>query len=131
MHPKEREVIFFQLHNVTITNSKLYEMKLRDSPACDVCSEIQTLDHIFNQCSNSKAASKALEDNAHLFVSSPFLKSNIDSMIKRLLYLNRNKKINIDLFAIAIANRVSDLNYISIAKLNSKEMKAINKISLM
>jgi hypothetical protein len=131
MHPKEREVVFFELHNVTITNAKLFEMRLLDSPACDVCSEVQTTDHIFNRCSNATEALKAFNESAPLFASTPFLKLNIESLIKRLLYLNRNKKVDLDLFRIAITNRLNDLNYISIAKINSKEMNIINKITLM
>jgi hypothetical protein len=130
MHPKEREILFFDLHNVIISNAKLNEMKILDSPDCDICNDTQTSEHIFKLCINATVAWKAFNENPNSSVS-PYHRSNIESLIKRLLYLNRNKKINIDLFRTAITNRIDDLNYIALTKKKRKDLNVINKISLL
>jgi exonuclease III len=130
-HPKEREIIFYELHNVILSNSKLFEMRVVSSPLCEMCSVEQTSDHIFNHCLNAKLASKAYNELAVQFVSIPHLKNNIESMIKRLLYLNRNSKINSEVFNIAITNRINDHNLIRLTKEKRKELAIINKITLL
>ncbi len=129
-HPKEREIIFFELHNVILSNSKLFEMKLVSTPLCDQCMVEQTPDHIFKDCTNAKAAYKAY-DEMSAQVENPLLKNNIESLIKRLLYLNRNSKVNSELFSLAITNRVNDYNMLRLMKEKRKELVIINKITLL
>ncbi len=131
IHPKEREVIFYELHNVILSNAKLYEMKVTSSPQCEVCFNEQTTDHIFKLCLNAKAAIEAFDDLSPQFSTNPILKQNIESLMKRLLYLNKNKRITSELFRIAITNRISDHNQILISKGKRKELSIINKITLM
>ncbi len=130
-HPKEREVIFFQLHNVIITNTKLYEMKFTSSPLCEQCNTDQTSDHIFNHCYNATQASKALNDFSEKLADNHHIKLNVESLIKRLLYLNRNSKISVEIFNIAIANRIKDFRQLQIDKIKRKELTVINKITLL
>ena len=55
---------------------------------------------------------------------------NIKSLIKRLLYLNRNKHMVEDVFKIAIVDRLNDLNKIVAAQEKRKALSVINRIAL-
>jgi hypothetical protein len=105
-------------------------MKLVSTPLCDQCMVEQTPDHIFKDCTNAKAAYKAY-DEMSAQVENPLLKNNIESLIKRLLYLNRNSKVNSELFSLAITNRVNDYNMLRLMKEKRKELVIINKITLL
>ena len=60
IHPKERELLYFQLHQVILTNEKLFNMNLKLNPYCQVCHEVQTSNHIFKECPNALGASEVL-----------------------------------------------------------------------
>jgi len=107
-HPKEREIAFFQLHDVTLSNEKLFNMNLITSPFCQICHEIQSSIHIFDECINSKAAHEALDSFPEI-CNNQFLESNTKSLIKRLLFLNKNRRLQIEYFKAAIRNRIDDL----------------------
>jgi hypothetical protein len=130
-HPKEREVAFFKAHDVILCNEKLFNMKLISSPDCLVCNEIQTTYHIFYSCFNALRASDVLADFKHLLESNPALNANINSLVNRLLYINRNRKVTSDLFIIAINNRLEDLKVIALNKERNKNLSDINKLSLI
>ncbi len=131
VHPKEREIIFFNLHNVILSNSKLYDMKVVSSPLCEKCKMLQSTDHIFIHCSNAKISLKVYNDFAAQFENNLYLKINIESLIKRLLYLNRNSDVNSEMFNIAITNRINDFNAIQLTKMKKKNLAIVNKIALL
>jgi hypothetical protein len=95
-------------------------MKILSSPDCPVCNETQTTYHIFYACTNAIIAADVLTDYKHLLDSNPSLLANINSMVSRLLYLNRNKKVTSDLFFIAINKRLEDLKVIAFHKEKTK-----------
>jgi hypothetical protein len=130
-HPKEREIAFFRAHDVILSNEKLHNMKLLSSSDCPVCNETQTTYHIFYACSNAIVAAGVLMDHKHTLDSSPLLCANINSMVSRLLYLNRNKKVTSDLFISAINNRLDDLKVIAFHKEKQKNLSDINRLALM
>jgi hypothetical protein len=130
-HPKEREIAYFNHHGVLLTNDKLFDMKLVESPNCPFCLVRQTTFHIFFECLNSIEASLAVEFTGHLFSHLPMLKSNVIALVNRMLFLNRNKKVKSELFIVAIKNRIEDFDKISLHKRNEKNLNVINKITLM
>jgi hypothetical protein len=130
VHPKEREIGFYKLHDVVLCNEKLFHMKLLASSECLVCKETQTTNHIFHDCVNAQLATKALNDCAYLFEHDPHLRDNTISLVQRLLFLNRNKKVNVEVFIQAINNRIEDLNVVANHKKNAKNLIAINKLTL-
>lgn len=131
LHPKEREVAFFNLHDVLLTNEKLFEMKLNDSPLCPMCNVTQTCEHIFYECTNSKEASDALAQSRDKYSSNPKLSANIRSLVNRILFLNRNRIVKSDLFISAIYNRIDDFDRILQFKYRRKELEIINKLTLI
>jgi hypothetical protein len=131
IHPKEREILYFELHNALLTNLKLYEMKLVSSPNCELCNCEQTTEHIFITCSNAKISTNSYDELKHLFEGNHLLTLNVQANIKRLLYLNKNKQLNSDLFKIAITNRINDFKLINDRKTRKKNLIEINKLSLM
>jgi hypothetical protein len=131
VHPKEREIVYFNLHNVILSNSKLFDMKVVSTPLCDKCMIVQTSDHIFNQCHNAIIASCAFNSFAAQYANNLFLKINIESLIKRILYLNRNSNVNSEMFNTAIVNRINDFNAINLSKSKRKELAIVNKITLL
>ncbi len=129
-HPKEREISFFKLHDVLLSNEKLYNMKLAESPNCPMCEVNQSSHHIFYECCNSSEAADAISVSSHLFEQNPSAKQNIIALINRLLFLNRNKKTKSEMFIAAINNRIADLEIIQLRKISEKNLSIINKISL-
>jgi hypothetical protein len=130
MHPKEKEIIYFELHNVLLTNKKLFEMKLRDLPLCELCLVEQSQEHIFMQCSNAVTSAKVYNDLLPTFANSSLMKSNVSSLIKRMLFLNKNKRLSEDVFKIAILDRIQDINKILAFKEKRKNLSVINKVTL-
>lgn len=129
IHPKEREIEFFLLHDVLLTNKRLYEMKLVDSPECKICKNIQDSDHIFNSCPNSKTAWKVFKNHYKLLVNSK-LKTNVRSLIKRLLFLNKDKAIHENVVIKAIENRIQDLNKLCDNSLKQKDLKNLKTFAM-
>jgi hypothetical protein len=66
-HLKEREIAYFNLYNVLLTNEKLFDMNLIPSPNCPICDTIQTSQHIFL---NALMLMSPLWRSADLLVSS-------------------------------------------------------------
>jgi hypothetical protein len=62
IHPREKEIVLFELHNVLLSNKKLYDMKLRDSPLCEMCQCEQDSEHIFKSCSNAVTSLKVYNE---------------------------------------------------------------------
>jgi len=122
--PKERELIYLIGNNAILSNEKLHDMKLVASPDCPICQCAQSIIHIFDECSNSVKAYKILREfyEKHK-VEDWVTKKNLDSLIKRLLYLNRNKFLHSSVIEITLANRVSDLEVIDAKRnRNSKQL---------
>ncbi len=130
IHPREREVMFFELHDVCLSNKKLFEMKLRDTPYCDICNEVQSTEHIFTQCSNAIVAYTAYNELLPQFKDHSQLVMNIMSLIKRLLFLNKNNRLVSNIFRIAILDRINDFTKIQCHNIKRKELAIINMITL-
>jgi len=131
VHPKEREIRFFFLHNVLLTNSKLFDMKLASSPNCQMCLTPQDAEHIFFNCLNALEAKNALNEFNSELSNSIYLRTYVQSLINRLLFLNKDKLIKTDLFCIAISNRIKDFDKINQNQQNKKELENINKLTLL
>jgi hypothetical protein len=131
MHPKEREIAFLQLHGALLPNKKLYEMKLIASPNCPLCEVEQTADHIFNDCVNIVIGTETLKLKTNSLHMNKSTSSNCLALVKRMCYLNKDKKLNADLFRTAIDNRLNDFNCITRNKGMKKELAVINRISLL
>jgi hypothetical protein len=130
-HPKEREVAFLRLHNALLPNKKLFEMKLINSPLCDVCGIEQTAEHIFLDCTNAKNSVTAYSQLSFKFKHDKSVNSDVKALINRILYINRNKAMKSDAFCIAINYRLNDLNNILQFKKRKKELLVINKLTLL
>jgi exonuclease III len=130
-HPKEREVAFLRLHNALLPNKKLFEMKLINSPLCNVCGIEQTAEHIFLDCTNAKNSVTAYSQLSFKFKHDKSVNSDVKALINRILYMNRNKAMKSDVFCIAINNRLNDLNNILQFKKRKKELLVINKLTLL
>lgn len=129
IHPKEREVEFLLMHDALLSNQKLFEMKLKDSPECIVCKLPQDTDHIFNSCTNSKIAWKMFSKHKNLLINSK-LKTNVRSMIKRLLFLHKDKPLHENVVIKAIENRIQDLSKIVNNTLKQKDLKQLKLYAL-
>lgn len=129
IHPKEREIEFFLLHNAILTNSKLFEMKFRSSPDCDLCHTYQDHDHLFNDCSNAVLAFHTLSKYKDE-LSCPSIKSNILSLIKRHLFLNRDKVLHEATIMATIESRLSDLKRLADKKYSQNENAQIKRFAL-
>jgi hypothetical protein len=81
-------------------------MKLVNSPYCQVCFDVQTISHIFDECVNAKNAKLAIDECQEINASN---ETNTSSLIKRLLFLNKNRRLQIEYFKAAIRNRIDDL----------------------
>jgi hypothetical protein len=130
-HPKEREIAFFHLHDALLPNARLYEMKLIPSPLCPLCDTEQTSEHIFLECINIKNSNGAVKHFSTQLHNNRTLNANISSLIKRMCYLNKDKKLTTDIFRIAIQDRINDLNYINFSKEKRKNIDIINRITLL
>jgi hypothetical protein len=131
LHPKEKEVAFLKAHEATLSNQKLFHMKLINSPLCAQCNCNQDIEHIFTQCINALEAQIAVNSVAHQFEHDYIIETNINSLINRLLFLNKDKVVKADLFCIAIDSRLQDLEQINQNRRNKKVMIDINKLSLI
>lgn len=129
IHPKEREIEFFYLHDVLLSNLKLHSMKLAESPDCPTCKVPQDSEHIFNSCLNSKIAWKAFGKNLNL-ITNPKLKSNVRSMIKRLLFLNKDKTLHENVVNRAIENRIQDFDKLVGNTFKQKNLKQLKSYAL-
>jgi len=130
LHPKERELAFFNLHNVTLNNDKLFGMKLVESPECIMCKVTQTNTHIFEECVNAVAAYNALSRCKDRICPTSINYKNVMSLVNRMLFLNRNRAISSDLFCVAINNRIDDIEKIMKYRDKKRELDAINKLVL-
>ncbi len=101
-------------------------MKLVDSPLCKICKTTQNSEHIFYLCSNAKNANNALL-NFREVLNDPYFRNNVDSLIKRLLFLKKDKATNPALFEIAIKNRIDDLEKILKQKAYNKKLKVMTR----
>ena len=130
IHPKEREICFFRLHEAILSNDKLFMMKLIDSPTCQVCKKMQTAEHFFTECSNSSLAESVLSNHTEI-LNNYTLRINIDALIQRLLFLNKDKKLSSDFIQLVVCNRISDFDKLFSNKTNKKKLTEINQLSLM
>jgi len=125
-HPKEREIAYFKLHNVILSNDKLFKMKLINTNLCTCCDVVQDQYHIFNMCTNAL--------NAEIIINSlecdPLVIVNIRALKDRYLFLNRDKIITSDMWTIIFKNRIKDFEFITDHKISAKRLKEINKLSL-
>lgn len=126
-HPKEREIQFFKIHNVILSNDKLFKMKLVNSNICFTCNEVQDQFHIFNVCTNTLSADETIRSLELNYAS----KINILSLRDRFLFLNRDKIITSDMWDIVFKNRLNDCNSMSEHKATGKLLKDINKLTLV
>ncbi len=130
-HPKEREISFFLMHDALLPNKKLYEMKLISSPLCPLCNVEQSSNHIFSECVNVKVANCVINEYSSQISNNKSLQANSISLIKRLCYLNKDKKLTSDIFRVAIQDRINDLNGITYSFERRKNLALINKITLL
>ena len=130
IHPKEREVAFLRLHHALLPNTKLYAMKLINSPLCEVCNDSQDTEHIFESCINVDESILALAKYQQFILSNPSVRNNINALINRLLYMNRNKPLKADFFCKAIDNRLNDLDKLLQFKKRKKDLNDINKLTM-
>jgi len=128
-HPKEKEVEFFDLHDVILSNEKLASMKLIDSANCPICDVIQSSRHIFNECYNAKLA-RAVIDSFDPFGMNPSVRINVESLIKKTLLSHKNDKLNSDFLRLILHNRIQDLMNIQNSKRTRKNLKEINSYTL-
>ncbi len=63
-HPRERMVQFLTLHDRFYNNQRLNKIKIKPSPGCDTCDEIETNDHLFLECGRAIAAWELAENIA-------------------------------------------------------------------
>ncbi len=112
-HPKEREIEFLRAHDALLTNHKLFEIKLIDSPLCNICNVVQDVSHIFVDCSNAKEAQISLDSMADRMTIDKLINTSIRPLVNRILFNKRNSKIKADLFCTAINNRIDDHNKIA------------------
>jgi hypothetical protein len=75
---KTKETVFQILNRTVWTNNKAYKSRLRDSPNCQRCGEIETMEHLLYQCENyaaplwqelSKGLTSALRHHTGEFVA--------------------------------------------------------------
>ena len=124
-HPREREIIFFSLHNVLLTNEKLFKLNLSESDQCPMCMCVQDQSHIFETCSNAYYAKEVMDEIVHYNPSVPTqILTSIRALIKRLLYLKRNDPVNKQFFRSIISQRISDFEVIEQHKMKNKKIKA-------
>ena len=117
MHPKENEVLWLSFHNACLTNSKLAKLKLVESNLCPLCLLDQNADHIFLECTNAKTFFDILSKDYDFkfseieqkFGSSIKLKNEILLLTKRILFLNKNEKLDKKYIYFCIDNRLSDI----------------------
>ncbi len=95
-------------------------MKLIASPLCPLCDVDQSSKHIFNDCVNVRVAKEVMPEYSSQISNNKPLHVNTNSFIKRLCYLNKDKKLNSDLFCVAIQDRINDLNCITNIRENRK-----------
>jgi hypothetical protein len=131
IHPKEREIAYLHLHSALLPNKKLYEMKLINSPNCPICNVEQSSDHIFIECENYRVGNDMIKETTKDIQITKVLYENCISLVRRLCYLNKDKKICKDIFRIALGNRLNDFSCINRNKIKKKELAVINKISLL
>ena len=129
IHPKERETVFLMLHNAILSNQKLYNMKLIVSPLCQLCNVDQTIEHIFELCANVETAVSTLIGIQDL-VTDSHVKINVGSLIKRTLFLKKDKTLNPDYLSIILQNRISDIEKMGKRKSYNTKLAQIKFYSL-
>jgi hypothetical protein len=90
-------------------------MNLVTSPYCQVCSEIQTSNHIFEECCNALLAKQILSDYTSAR-STEIIDCNTQSLVKRLLFLNKDKILHPEVIKTSIIRRIDDIESIIIKK---------------
>jgi len=124
-HPREREIIFFSLHNVLLTNEKLFKLNLSESDQCPMCMCVQDQSHIFETCSNANYAKEVIDETILSNPSVPTqILTSIRALVKRSLYLKRNDPVNKQFFRSIITQRISDFEAIEQHKIKNKKIKA-------
>jgi hypothetical protein len=129
-HPKERELLFFEIHKVVLSNEKLNSMKLISSPLCRQCQVVQDSQHIFETCHNAVTAFEAILKFPEINNRNYLLSINVESLIKRLLFLNKDKEISGALFEYAISCRINDFKILQARINNHKLVDKSKKIVL-
>jgi len=78
-----------------------------------LCDSIHDNDHLFNNCINARTINELLtniyQSNSSI---SAFCRTNIDSLTKRILFINKDKQINVAYVTAAINNRIQDFETI-------------------
>ncbi len=138
LHPKENEMHLFYKHGVILSNQKLFKMKLTDSELCPICDVVQDTDHIFHGCSNARLIWSVLnKDFKFKFSESEFTFGVTDKtqnelllLAKRLLFINKNKKLDKTFIVSLIQDRIADINSIIEKKRQSKKLAIRRKLIL-
>ncbi len=105
-------------------------MKLKPSPNCLLCNTIQDSEHIFTNCENAVMAREAIDEFEDKLLN-PVTRLNVLSLVKRILFLGKDKPMHISNFRVAIENRIDDLNRIELKKYLKKKRYIIIKQTLV
>jgi len=102
-------------------------MKLLESPNCPICEIPQDNEHIFNTCQNAIIAEHiSVEIISQITDIDATLLTNIQSLIKRQLFINKNTPLNEITLRHILNLRISDL---ATLKNHKKRKKLLAKIS--
>ena len=134
-HPKENECHWTLYHDVLLSNAKLFDMKLIESPLCPLYNISQDTYHILFDCKNSKTVWTVISEdfettfaeNDFKYGNSDFKTNNILLCAKRLLVLYKNKVLDKTFIRKAISNRLKDIDCLLSKKDNDKLYKAGKK----
>lgn len=130
LHPKEKTAQFLALHNKTFTNDRLFRHRMRDSPYCATCHEVETLDHIIHRCPRATATWTCFEEVTGIRLAVDIINqgvpdkwlNNLISLIRTRLLYRRDQEVNLEELKIQIENRQSDIGTIRTHKDNFKTM---------
>jgi hypothetical protein len=135
LHPKENEIHWLFYHKACLSNAKLHTMKLIESPLCPVCLKDQTTEHIFFECTNSLTLWNLIKSEFNITINeSEFLLGSPDKRIndiillcKRLLFVNRDKKLDKNFIRSSVTNRLDDINSLLNKSKRTREHNAIKR----
>jgi hypothetical protein len=134
-HPKENEIHLFTFHNVCLSNAKLFKLKIGETELCPVCLNVQTTQHIFFECTNAETCWLLLKDEfGYEFSEYEFKYGAMDKIrnemllcCKRLLYQNRNNKLDKNYILYSLNDRLKDIESLNIKALTNSDFKYTKK----